>query len=47
MRDVGILDALNRARFASDSELFAGWLSAGNVAGPFRRQPPDRNKAAS
>jgi hypothetical protein len=47
MMEVGILDGLNRARFASDSDLLAGWMSARNVAGPFRRRPPDPNKAAS
>jgi hypothetical protein len=44
--EVGILDGLNRARFAGDADLFAGWLSARNVAGPFRRQVPDEPKAA-
>ena len=43
--EVGILDGLNRDRFAGDADLFAGWLSARNVAGPFRRQAPDPNKA--
>lgn len=37
MEVVGLLDGLNRARFASTPDLLAAWDSARNVEGPFRR----------
>ena len=45
---VRILDGLNRERFAGDPKLLAAWMSARNVAGPFRHAPgtPPEGKAA-
>jgi hypothetical protein len=37
MEVVGLLDGLNRARFASTPDLLAAWDSARNVEGPFRK----------
>ena len=36
---VGLLEVLNRSRFADDAESLASWESARNVAGPSRAKP--------
>ncbi|MGH7581643.1 MAG: hypothetical protein ACREL5_00285 [Gemmatimonadales bacterium] len=36
MMDVGLLDGLNRTRFAADAELLGAWESVRNIPGPFR-----------
>lgn len=36
---LGLLDVLNKTRFASDAERLAAWISARNVLGPLRKKP--------
>jgi len=45
---VGILHGFNRMRFAAEPQLLAAWMSARNIAGPFRHstQPPAEGRAA-
>jgi hypothetical protein len=36
VKQAGIMDGLNRSRFANNPEMLAAWISASRVEGPFR-----------
>ena len=42
---IGIIDGLNRIRFAGSPDLFAAWRSASNVIGPNRPAKPSDSEA--